>query len=60
VVLSGERTRAARVFFEATRAAMTGSPLLGEQADMAIEINPWGDDLWARGAAALVLEEVDP
>jgi len=58
VVLSGERTRSARVFFEAIRGAISGSPMLGDEGGIDIEINPWGDDLWARGAAALVLEEM--
>lgn len=58
VVLSGERTRSARVFFEAIRGAIRGNPLMGDQQGIDIEINPWGDDLWARGAAALVLEEI--
>jgi len=58
VVLSGERTRSARVFFEAIRGAIQGNPLVDEHHGIDIEINPWGDDLWARGAAALVLEEI--
>lgn len=58
VVLSGERTRSARVFFEAIRGAISAGPMLGDEEGIEVEINPWGDDLWARGAAALVLEEV--
>ena len=58
VVLTGERTRSAQVFFEAMHNSLQGNPLLGNSNDLKVEINPWGDDLWARGAAALVLEEV--
>jgi len=58
VVLTGERTHSAQVFFEAMHGSLQGNPLLGYAEDLKVEINPWGDDLWARGAAALVLEEV--
>ena len=58
VVLTGERTRSARVFFDAMKDSLSGNPLLGDASGIDVHINPWGDDLWARGAAALVLEEV--
>jgi len=58
VVLSGQRTKSAAVFLETVRETLADSPLIEGGAERAIAINPWGDDLWARGAAALVLEEI--
>ena len=58
VILSGERARSASVFFEALKSSMSGNPLLGNASTIDLEINPWDDVVWARGAAALVLEEV--
>ncbi len=56
VFLSGERTRSAAVFFEAMDKALANQAILPGVGIPKVEIHRWGDELWARGAAALVLE----
>jgi transcriptional regulator of PTS gene len=56
VFLSGERTRSAAVFFEAMERSLTAQAILPGIGVPRLEIHRWGDELWARGAAALVLE----
>lgn len=60
VILSGERTRSAAVFFDALRQALADNVIAAEAGIPPLEVHRWGDDLWARGAAALVLEEFTP
>jgi hypothetical protein len=30
----------------------------GQYSDLELRIEPWGDDIWARGAASLVLQQL--
>jgi transcriptional regulator of PTS gene len=58
VFLSGERTRSARIFFEAMERSLAAQAIVPGMGMPRVEIHRWGDELWARGAAALVLETV--
>lgn len=61
IIVTGQRTaHPARVFMESLRKSLADHVLTAEAGVPPIEIHPWGDDLWARGAAALVLEEFMP
>ncbi|UUX49936.1 ROK family transcriptional regulator [Nisaea acidiphila] len=57
VVLSGARAQSARAFFSSLRDAMEANSLLGADQTVDLRIDSGGDEVWARGAAALVLEE---
>ena len=58
VILSGERARSATAFMEGLNSALDRDQFLGGGQRVALTIDPSGDAVWARGAAALVLEEV--
>jgi N-acetylglucosamine repressor len=58
VIISGEGIRMGEVFFAAMRTAFSQSAIQGLSDDTEIRINSWGDDIWARGAASLVLGEL--
>jgi predicted NBD/HSP70 family sugar kinase len=58
ILISGEGVRYGDVFFDSMRAALTTYTLPDLLSDCAIRIEPWGDDVWARGAASLVLREL--
>ena len=61
VIISGQRTaHLARVFMESLRRSMADNVLTAGAGLPPVKVHPWGDDLWARGAAALVLEEFMP
>lgn len=61
IIVSGQRTaHPTRAFIEGLRRSMTENLLTSAETAPPIEFRPWGDDLWARGAAALVLEEFLP
>ena len=57
VVLSGARSRSAKAFFTALTGAMEANRLPGVQSKVDLRVDPGGDEVWAHGAAALVLEE---
>jgi transcriptional regulator of PTS gene len=56
IFLSGERTRSAAVFFEAMETSLAAQSITPGIGMPRVEIHRWGDELWARGGAALVLE----
>ncbi|SER03425.1 Sugar kinase of the NBD/HSP70 family, may contain an N-terminal HTH domain [Faunimonas pinastri] len=60
IIISGERTRSAQVFFDAMRQSLQEHVIGNSDTLPRIEVHQWGDVLWARGAAALVLEEFTP
>jgi len=61
IIISGQRAmHPARVFFESLERSLKEHALAAEAGVPPIEVHPWGDDLWARGAAALVLEQFMP
>lgn len=57
VVLSGARARSAKAFFSALSKAIESNTLLGAETKVDLRVNSGGDEVWAHGAAALVLEE---
>jgi glucokinase-like ROK family protein len=58
IFVSGEGTRNGIFFFEPMKESIRRNTMPGLFAPDTVEIAPWGDDAWARGAAGLVLREV--
>lgn len=58
VILGGEGVRMGDLFFEPLRKAVAANTYTPLYADLRLQITPWGDDAWARGAASLVLSEL--
>jgi len=58
IILSGEGIRMGEVFLSAIRAAFHDNVMPGLAEDTEIRINTWGDDIWALGAASLVIAEI--
>lgn len=58
IIFSGEGTRAGDFLFKPMCAAIEELALPRLLQDARIQIDPWGDDAWARGAASLVLREL--
>ncbi len=57
VVIGGEGVRLGENYFDPLRDALTQNAFDGLAADLPLYIDPWGDDAWARGAAALVIQK---
>jgi len=55
IVISGEGIRMGEVFFSAVRAAFHENVMPGLAEDTEIRVDSWGDDIWALGAASLVI-----
>lgn len=58
IIISGEGTRMGEAFFAAVRTAFHDSVMTGLAEDTEIRVNSWGDDIWALGAASLVIAEI--
>ncbi len=58
IIISGEGTRMGEVFFSAVRTAFHDFVMTGLAEDTEIRVNSWGDDIWALGAASLVIAEI--
>ena len=58
IIISGEGTRMGDVFFNAVRDAFHECVMPGLTKDTEIRVNSWGDDIWALGAASLVIAEI--
>lgn len=58
VILSGEGTRYGDWFFRAVRETASQHVMPGMAGVAQIQIDDWGDDAWALGAASLVLGEL--
>jgi predicted NBD/HSP70 family sugar kinase len=58
IIISGEGTRMGEVFFSAVRTAFHDYVMAGLAEDTEIRIKSWGDDIWALGAASLVIAEI--
>ena len=58
IIISGEGTRMGEVFFAAVRNAIRDCVMTGLAEDTEIRVNSWGDDIWALGAASLVIAEI--
>jgi predicted NBD/HSP70 family sugar kinase len=58
IIISGEGTREGDFLFIPMKESIQQNTMPGLFDPDTVEIAPWGDDAWARGAAGLVLREV--
>jgi predicted NBD/HSP70 family sugar kinase len=58
ILISGEGVRMGEIFFSALRAAYNQHAMLGLVENIEIRVIPWGDDVWARAAASVVIGEL--
>ena len=58
IIISGEGTREGDFLFVPMQESIQQNTMPGLFDPDTVEIAPWGDDAWARGAAGLVLREV--
>lgn len=58
IIISGEGTREGDFLFNPMKESIEQNTMPGLFDTNIVEIAPWGDDAWARGAAGLVLREV--
>lgn len=58
VIISGEGIRMGETFFSAMRSAIQEYVMPGLAEDTEIRVNSWGNDIWALGAASLVIAEI--
>jgi predicted NBD/HSP70 family sugar kinase len=58
ILISGEGVRMGEVFFSAVRSSFEKHVMPGLAKDTQIRILSWGDDIWALGAASLVIAEI--
>lgn len=58
IIISGEGVRMGDVFFDGMQHAIEEHAVFELMQDTEIRINSWGDDVWARGAASLVIGEL--
>ncbi len=58
IIISGEGTREGDFLFIPMKESIQQNTMPGLFDPATVEIAPWGDDAWARGAAGLVLREV--
>ena len=58
IIISGEGTREGDLLFVPMKESIQQNTMPGLFDPNVVEIAPWGDDAWARGAAGLVLREV--
>jgi N-acetylglucosamine repressor len=58
ILISGEGASAGEWLFGPMRESIQRHVMPGLEEDTHIQIDPWGDDAWARGAASLVLRKL--
>ena len=58
ILISGEGVRMGEIFFSALRTAFKQHVMPGLVEDTEIRVIPWGDDVWARAAASVVIGEL--
>jgi predicted NBD/HSP70 family sugar kinase len=58
ILISGEGIRMGSRFFEPLRAAFREGVMSGLAEDTEIRVDSWGDDIWALGAASLVIAAI--
>ncbi|MBI5964031.1 MAG: ROK family transcriptional regulator [Chloroflexi bacterium] len=58
IIISGEGTREGDFLFISMQESIQQNTMPGLFDPKIVEIIPWGDDVWARGAAGLVLREL--
>lgn len=57
IVIGGEGVRLGESYFGPLRDALSQNAFEGLAAALPLYVDPWGDDAWARGAAALVIQK---
>ena len=58
IIISGDGIRMGEVFFSALHKTFREHVMPGLAEDTEIRIDSWGDDIWALGAASLVIDEI--
>lgn len=58
IILGGEGVRMGSLFFDPLRRAVERRVVPALYADLTIQLESWGNDAWARGAASLVLRNL--
>ncbi len=58
ILISGEGVSRGPIFFAAMKKSMQTYALPDLFSDVDLRVEPWGDDVWARGAASLVLRSI--
>lgn len=58
IIVTGDGLRAGEMLIEPMRAALAEYRPAAAQFDVDLVVHRWGDDVWARGAAALVLQRL--
>jgi hypothetical protein len=58
ILISGEGVVVGETFFTAMRGTFRSNIMPGLAEDTEIRVATWGDDVWARGAASVVIGEV--
>jgi N-acetylglucosamine repressor len=58
ILISGEGVSRGPIFFDAMKKSMQTYALPVLLSDLDLRVEPWGDDVWARGAASLVLRSL--
>ncbi|MFX8883333.1 ROK family protein, partial [Acinetobacter baumannii] len=58
VIVSGAGTRAGSLLLDPLKATMDANLISALQGRIDVLVEPWGDEVWARGAASLVLEGI--
>lgn len=58
IIISGEGARAGDLLFDPMRATVSANVMPGLAGDTMIQVDPWDDYAWARGAAGLVLRDL--
>lgn len=58
IILSGEGVRAGNLLIEPMRESIRKNTLAGLFNEKIVQVDPWGDDAWARGAAGFVLHKI--
>ena len=58
ILISGEGVRMGEVFFSPVKEAVRQNVMPSLLNDTEIRVIPWGDDVWARAAASVVIGEL--
>lgn len=58
ILISGEGVLMGEIFFSALRSAFRQHVMPGLAEDTELKVIPWGDDVWARAAASVVIGEL--
>jgi predicted NBD/HSP70 family sugar kinase len=58
IIIGGEGTRAGEFLFASMRTSVQQNTMPGLFKEDIVQVDPWGDDAWARGAAGFVLHKL--